>query len=211
MRNPGSSRYQKTKLILQGKEEQPEVIRKLAEWIRNEFSCEIIHAFHYRSTRSQQPILYLVLKSWSDYYKIASRITNDIHQEAAQKIIRMFKQLIADDAAVTHPSTENLWLEYGIFSKVAIMEIIAQFPDEKIQTLISRYPELIWKIVKNQSGITVVYFTPEQHLSCSANHRSNEIRDELINLLKPLDQFSFISPGTLSIHFSNKEKFEKDR
>ena len=209
MQNPTSSRFQKTKLILQGKEEQPEVIRKLVEWMKDEFSCEVIHAFHYRSTRSLQPILYLVFKSWSDYYKVASRTTSDISQKAAQKIIHTFTKMVNEDPKVTHPSTQNLWLEHGIFSKVAIMEILEQFPGEKLQLFVSRYPDLIWKIVMDPTVITIFYFTHTQQLSSGINHQSNEIRNELINLLKPFDEFNFISPETVNIQFSNKEKVDR--
>lgn len=149
------------------------------------------------------PRLQVILEYDSDARKFRDGINFDRDKQRA--IANKFLEIISRDGRHDF-DVKGLFVVFSAFSPIAREEANERISNDQIQDLKKRIanPEL-WEISRCFAQVTFFFFTTEQKERHEANGNKAEYSRMYFALLKPNDDFGYLSEKDFEVNFDSKE------
>lgn len=198
--------YQATKLIKQGDAYLEPPFDDLAEWISETWQVTVLNIISDRRNELHAPRLQVILEHAADVRKFEDGLNFDHGKQAA--IVDRFRELVSSrpsDFDVT-----GLFVVFSAFAPIALEEADDQISKEDVEALRLQMgdPEL-WCISRFFGKVTFFFYTDQQVKKRDASSRAAYARSYFA-LLKPHDEFGYLSEDEFSVAFDSKQNFDRN-
>ncbi len=215
--------YKLTKKILRGEAAIDSLLAALAEWIASKWSVRVLNVVYTGRTKLHAPCLEVVLEHEQER-EVFRKGTANVNQRKASVIAERFEKLV--DSHRDPPSTtsrfrklvgspkydtEGLVVVFSAFAPLAREEADAAISDDEVSALQEQLnsPDL-WCISRLFSYVTFMFYTEAQaERSVSAGLRETYAQ-RYFELLKPHDEFGYLSAENFAVRFDSRENFDKN-
>ena len=217
--------YIDTKLVKQGLKQLTPLFQELADWINQEFNCQVINIYYdkYIVARKLTPRLRIILEYNIDADKFKDQSgCNDAAKQ--QIIIAKFRQILAErsakgnfltrlfkKSALQVFDTDNITVVFPAFEQAAIEEVNEKIPKVEIERLEQELSSKnVWKVYQQFGTVTYFFYTKDQIEVYSNDGTTEELKILFLNLLKKYDEFNYINKDNFVVRFDSKEKFDTE-
>lgn len=225
MITPSDKEYIETKRIIQGTERMKEEFIPLAKWIENTYDVKPINII-YDTLSDKRPRIRICFEFSHEMEKF---LTHDIayFDKLKQKTIgEMFSKTISQQArdngttsvlsifrSNIRPvySTKDVFVVYSAFKPIALMEATYMITKERIREFIESFNNAnIWTISIGSVWPTFFMFTDEQVREYDKPEVKSVWADKYFDLLKPFDEFNYLTIDEVKVFLDSKENFDKN-
>jgi hypothetical protein len=207
MISPSDIEYELTKKIKNGTLHLVHPFDLLADWILDNYGVRPINIIHDLLPHDKRPRLQVIFDSWSDSVLFAGKNGLFPDKSKSSRIITRFKKIVAD---LPDYVTEDIFVVYSSFEKVAKEEIYLKVPKSRIESLKACLDLEIWEIYKDFYSVVIFFYTNNQldRYSKDAITKS-KINGLFFDLFKEYDEFNYLDKKDFEIQLDSKENFDK--
>ena len=198
--------YQATKLIKQGKEVLAAPFNELAQWISSTWNVTVLNVIYDHTDLCCRPRLQVILELEKDAWTFRDGVNYD--KQKQKHIIDEFRNIISRDK-IQGFDVDNLFVVFSAFEPIAKEEADSQIHEEEIAALKNRIdnPD-IWEISRCFGHVTFFFFTDDQVKRYEAEGKRDIYARMYFDLLKPHDEFGYLSEEEFKIKFDSKQNFD---
>ncbi|QDT66243.1 hypothetical protein [Calycomorphotria hydatis] len=201
--------YKTTKRLKQGKSRLRQPFRAMSDWIESEFKVSVLNVTYKSPTKYRKPQIQVVVETEKDVEVFYSGINSD--ESKRNKVTGHFCQIVAANDNYKF-ETDRLLVTCSAFVPAARHEVHGLIPQESIDALAEQIgnPD-IWLIRRFfVDCITFFFYTDDQVAQYISEGLKREYGDLYFRLLKPFDEFSYISRDGFKVHFDSKQNFDEN-
>lgn len=225
MISPTDNDYKDTKLIKQGKKELPSLFKELALWIKKEFDVGVLNIYYDLITPGNRPRLNVILEFSQDENKFRKYPCGNYNTQKQKLVADKFEELIKKERSnegsliiklikrnnLVKYDTNNIWVIFSSFERVAKEEVNNSIPKEKIEELKQKYYDKnLWEISRFSSATTFFFYKDEQVKVNTENGTTIKLTEDYYDLLKLYDEFDYFKKEQYVVHFDSKENFDNN-
>ncbi len=204
MITPSDPEYVATKQIKLGLTRLAPPFAELAQWISATRNVHVLNVIYERANELHAPRLEVILEHDHEAQQFHCGANFDRDEQRA--VSNKFLEIIARDDRRDF-DVKGLFVVFSAFSPIAREEANGRITEDQIQDLIKRIanPEL-WEISTYfVANITFFFFTTEQKKRHEANGSKAEYSRMYFALLKPNDEFGYLSEKDFEVNFDSKQ------
>lgn len=198
--------YRETKLVKQGKAILEKPFEEFADKIYSKFGIKPLNFYYDILEHNNQPRLQVIFELREESCKFHDKKKILFFDYDKQAIIsKMFSDIFANNPKYR---TENLYVIFSNFQRVAEQEANSKIPEKMIEELKIRLNnQNIWEIRKSFTSATFFFQTDEQLKDAEYSGMKVTLKDEYFKLLKLFDEFDYIDLSHFDICLDSKENF----
>ena len=104
---------------------------------------------------------------------------------------------------------DGLFVVFSAFAPIAKEEADSKLSEQQIEALKNRLsnPDL-WVVSRCFGRVTFMFFTDEQAAKHEANGKKEEYAEKYFEILKPNDEFGYLSVDDFAVGFDSKQNFD---
>jgi hypothetical protein len=214
---PSDKEYHQTKSIKQGKSYLDQDFVVLAESIRQDFGIIPLNIIYDRID-GKRPRLQVIFEYNKDYLQFRGLGTNPFDIERQKIVADHFKNIVVSKYSHLFSwmpdkyDYKNIWIVFSCFENIAKIEANESIPEKEIKNLQSQINDpALWTISRCFSSVTFLFYTDIQAKEYSNSElMKDKMRTMYFNVLKPYDEFGYITENNFPFHFDSKENFDKN-
>jgi hypothetical protein len=223
---PSDKEYTQTKRIMFGTDKMKAEFIPLSEWIDKTYDVKTINII-YDTLDNKTPRIQICFESEKEEKKF---LTHDISyfDKTKQKVIgEKFSELIKQQGLdkknqnsflnFLSPKkdgiylTENVFVIYGAFERVAKLEATDKITKEQTDKFIESFNNNdIWTISIGFTIPTFFMFTDEKVKEYDKPEIKKEWTDKYYEFVKPFDEFNYFKRNDMQVLLDSKENFDKN-
>lgn len=209
MITPSDDTYQETRRIMLGQASLNPEFRPLAEWIDKSYGVRTINIIYDTIENGKRPGLEICFESESEKDGFRNPATYLYDREKQQAIAENFKETILEQGLAAKYLTEDIWVIFDAFERVARVEAVESIPEEKVAELKRQLknPDL-WTISRFNGVVTFFLYTDGQVKRYAQSTVKKEWADRSFDLIKSYDTFGYFSRDAFDIYLDSKENFD---
>jgi len=203
---PADDDYQATKKIKQGHEVLEEQFAELADWINERWSVTVLNVIYAPRNKLHAPRVSVILEHHGDAGSFRDGINFDKKKqnEVAARFIE-----IANQQADHGYDFEGLFVIFSPFSPVAHQEAKSKISDQDVEALKRRIGNSeIWEVKRLAGQLVFMFFTDAQVKENTENGTKAAYTDMYLNMLKPHDEFDYLTKDNCTVRFDSKQNFD---
>lgn len=196
-----------TKRIKQGSDCLASPFDALAAWIATKWEVNVLNVIYDSRDDFRAPRLQVILEHQHDAEKFRSADFNfDANKQAS--IAKQFIELINGEEPLQY-DVDGLFVVFSAFAPIAKEEADSKLTDKQIESLQNRIgnPDL-WCISRCFGHITFMFYTDEQAAKHEADGRRTAYARRYFAILKPMDEFDYLSVDDFAVQFDSKQNFD---
>lgn len=225
------SEYKATKRIKQGKARLAPPFDELAEWIAATWDVTVLNVIYDPANELHAPRLQVIVEHQHDaesfrdglnfdatkQQAIKSRFLDTITTQRSQHKerrtlpwpIRLLQRFAKSSSPVEGDDTDGLFVVFSAFAPIATEEANGKLSAQAIEALQNRLgnPDL-WVISRCFGQVTFMFYTDEQAARHEANGKKEDYAGEYFEILKPNDEFGYLSVMDFVVRFDSKQNFD---
>lgn len=200
--------YLATKLIKQGNAKIAEPLRSLADWIANTWNVNVLNVIYDKRNQIHGPRLQIILEYESDVSVFRTEFSFDENKTTA--ILAKYSTLV-DLRQLNSYDHLGQFVVFSAFRPIAKQEADSQISTIQISSLVDAIanPD-IWTISRFYGYVTFLFYTDVQVQKNQSLGMRKLYTEKYFSLLKPFDEFGYLSLDSYSIHFDSKENFDQN-
>ena len=198
--------YKATKRIKQGNAQLAAPFDELAAWISDRWRITILNVIYDRRNDLHGPRIQVIPEHEADAQVFRDGYNFDRRKQ--QEIASEFLQIINRDLYREY-DVDGLFVVFSAFSPLAREEADGKISEGEIDALKRRIgnPEL-WEISRLFGHITFMFYTDAQAKKHAAKGKQAEYARMYYEILKPHDEFSYLSEDGFTVAFDSKQNFD---
>jgi len=208
---PYDSDYQETKQIMLGNTVMKPEFKKLAEWVDQTYQVKTINVIFDTIDEGKRPRLQLCFEFENEVLPFYDKDNINYHRDTQQLIKEKLTQSLIEDGLLNKGEyfTDNLWVIYGSFKPIAMMEANGKITKDELEGLKQKInsPDL-WEISNNFSGAFFFVYTDKQVKHYKNSESEQKWAELYFDLLEKYNQFGYFKRETFSIYLDSKENFD---
>lgn len=210
MITPFDTEYKATKKIKQGKTHLTGPLAEVAIWIASSWAVNVLNVIYDGRDTVRPPRLQIILEHERDAAKFRKGGYFDYDKEKEDAIKNKFGEIAARNPP-TKFDLEELFIVFGTFAPLARHEADNRIKEKEVENLKARIgnPDL-WKIRRSLGSVTFFFFTDAQVERYRSEGKKCEYAKMYFGLLKPYDEFGYISENDFTVAFDSKQNFEEN-
>lgn len=179
---------------------------ELATWIAENWGVAVINVIYDRRTDLHAPRLQVIFEQYDDARSFHDGCNFDKTKQEA--IASRFIEIVS-----RHPNHEydldGLFVVFSAFAPLAMEEADSKITKREIDSLKRRIgnPDL-WEISRCFGHVTFMFYTDAQVEEYAAQGKKKEYARKYFELLKPHDEFGYLSEDDFAVHFDSKQNFD---
>lgn len=208
MIRPSDESYQATKRIKQGKDRLAAPFDELAKWIADRWHVIVLNVIYDARNDLHAPRLQVILERQKDAKVFRDGPNFDsIKQEL---IATKFIELSSRDPSQQW-DVDGMFVVFSAFAPLAAEEADGKLTDQHIDDLQRRLgnPDL-WCISRCFGQVTFMFYTDRQAAKYEADGTKDAYAREYFAMLKPLDEFDYLSLDEFTVGFDSKKNFDRN-
>jgi hypothetical protein len=202
--------YKSTKLIKQGKRHLAPLFAELAQWISSTRNTNVLNIVYDTVSPDDRPRLQIILELDSEMKKFREGEFGNFNQNEQKAISARFKELLTYHK-ISGYNTVKLFVVFSAFSRLAKEDADSKITETQITDLKRRIgnPEL-WEISRCFGSVTFLFFTDAQAKKSDKDGLRKTYAERYFQMLKPHDEFGYLSATEYHVFFDSKENFDKN-
>ncbi|WP_291134942.1 hypothetical protein [Flavobacterium sp. UBA7663] len=199
--------YIETKSIKQNKTNMKSEFVGLAHWINSKFDVSVLNVFYdFINDKNKTPRLSIILEYKEDELKFRDDLHGNFDSEKQRLVAQKFKEIKRNEY-----DAENVFVIFTSFEPIAKDEANSKIPSFEIEAMKNEIGlNDIWKIHRQFSWTTFLFFTNKQVDENSKNGNREIFSKAYFNLLTKYDEFNYFKENTFSILLDSKENFDNN-
>ena len=221
---PSDKEYQQTKEIKLGKKKMNPEFVPLAEWIDNHFNVKTLNII-YDILYDSRPRIQICFEFEKEESKFLTHEISFFDKEKQKLIAEKFKEIIekqglekTNDSSLSlfkkqkgKYLTENVFVFYSVFEKVAKQETTYKISKEQTEEFIKSFDnEDIWTVSIAFTIPTVFFFTDNKFQEYDKPEFKKMWADKYFEFIKPFDEFNYFKREEIQVFLDSKENFDKN-
>lgn len=209
MITPADKSYKATKRLLQGRAKLAYPFDRMVAWISKTWKVRVLNVIYDRVSQTRIPRLEVVLASHADAEKF-DRSAAQYDDRKQNAVATKFSKLIADMPGRPF-EVDRLFVIFSAFAPIARAEADGLITAADIDNFMLRIgnPDL-WKISRFGGHATFFFYTNQQVARHKAAGLEADYARRYFYLVKPHDEFDYLSIDDYRISFDSKENFDKN-
>ncbi|MBN8576352.1 MAG: hypothetical protein J0L66_05385 [Cytophagales bacterium] len=186
--------FKQTIAIRKGESQLPPVLEVIFQRMRESYSINPINvAFETRGTLYSQSITIAFVtkaeqdKAWPYAEAIQSYFFDEIFKTENRTVLEPYGEILT----LRQKRIPEATFSFVSLEEAALLNAIAQL-GKGYESLVTRYPNLLWKVRYAEGRFIIFFFTEQQQKESGENGTTEKIMDELIQLLKQHDELTLI-------------------
>ncbi|MBA4020651.1 MAG: hypothetical protein C0483_26120 [Pirellula sp.] len=200
--------YKATKRIKQGKASIAAPFNELAAWISKRWDVTVLNIIYDRRNKLHAPRLHVILESHDDAKSFErSAYCYDKRKQIA--VASRFLNLIGRQPS--EYDVDGLFVVFSAFAPIALQEADSRVSDQEVGDLKQRIdnPDL-WEISRCFGHVTFFFYTDAQARDYAASGKMAEYARRYFEILKPHDEFDYLSEDEFKVAFDSKQNFDEN-
>ena len=150
----------------------------------------------------------MILERWGEVKSF--RDGHNFNQKKQNAIELQFREIINRQTDHDY-DVEGLFVVFSAFSPLARQEADSKISEKEIESLKRRInnPE-IWEISRCFGHVTFMFYTDAQVEKYTAKDIKTEYKSMYFELLRPHDEFGYLSEDNFEVDFDSKQNFEEN-
>ena len=200
------SEYKATKRIKQGQARLEHPFDELAAWIATTWGVTVLNVIYDRANDLRAPRLQVILEHRCDAEAFRDGYNYDAKKQQAIKA--HFLDIINRQPSHGY-DVDGLFVVFSAFAPIAKAEADSKLSEQQIEALKNRLanPDL-WVISRCFGHVTFMFYTNEQVSKHEANGEKEEYAGKYFEILKPKDEFGYLSLQDFIVSFDSKQNFD---
>lgn len=209
MITPADKSYKATKRLLQGNAELAYPFDRLAAWISKTWKVRVLNVIYGRVRYPRTPRLEVIVERRADAAKF-DRSPAQYDERKQHAVATKFVKLIAD-MPVRRFEVDRLFVVFSAFAPIARAEADGRLTASDVDAFQRRIgnPDL-WEISRFGGHATFFFYTDEQVARSKAIGLEDDYARRYFYLVKPHDEFNYLSIDDYRITFDSKENLDKN-
>jgi hypothetical protein len=207
MIRPSDESYQATKRIKQGKVHLAAPFDELAKWIADRWQVVVLNVIYDARNDLHAPRLQVVLEHRKDEETFREGPNFDSYKQEliATKFIELCNRSPSQQRDVN-----GLFTVFSAFAPLAAEEADGKLTDRQIEEIQRRLGNSdLWCISRCFGEVTFMFYTDQQVAKYSADGKREAYAREYFAILKPLDEFDYLTLDDFTVRFDSKESFDR--
>ena len=199
--------FASTKRIKRGDDFLTSPFDTLADWISSRWDVVVLNVIYDSRDDLRAPRLQVILEHQYDADKFHSSDFNfDADKQAS--IAKQFIELTNSEQSPRY-DVDGLFVVFSAFAPIAKEEADSKLSDEQIESLKNRIgnPDL-WCISRCFGHVTFMFYTDVQAAEHEADGKRATYARDYFCILKPMDEFNYITADNFSVQFDSKQNFD---
>jgi hypothetical protein len=200
--------YVATKLVKQGQAILAAPFATLAEWIASTWQVAVLNVIYDRpAVLARRPRLQVIVENCTDLEQCFEGLNFDPAKQ--QAIAARFGELVNLDAGRKY-SIDGLLVVFSAFAPLARQEADSRVTEGQVEALQARIGNrALWQIARCFGRVDFLFFTDEEARAHTEAGFLHTYADLYFDLLRPHDEFGYLSRSRFAVRFDSKENFEK--
>jgi len=188
-------------------------LEELRDWVNARYSINVLDVVYDSIELGPQkgrPRLNLIIETTRDYEQLHKDIFT-LKPNIKRSILNRFSRIVSASSSGAQFSTDDMHLITDDFSREAMGQAAEQFLRNDGKAVIAKFPDAnLWDISGHSTLIVVFYHKEDDIARNQKNGKSDAIREECYNGLKPYDEFDYFTPDNFSIKFDSKQNVDEN-
>ena len=196
-----------TKRVKQGKARLAPPFDELAAWIGDTWGVTVLNVIYDARNKLHGPRLQVILEHEEEADSFRDGYNFDRRKE--QAIAARFREIVNRSAPEEY-DFNGLFVVCSAFAPIAREEADSKISDQEIAALRDRIgnPDL-WVIYRSFGPATFMFYTDAQANANAAAGKKEEYARMYLEILKPYDEFGYISEENFAVRFDSKQNFDE--
>jgi hypothetical protein len=198
--------YQATRQIKRRLTQLATPLDALAAWMGEKWAVTVLNVIYTPRNELHAPRLQVVLEHPKDAELFRDGFNFD--EEKQRAITSRFVRVISSQSAHGY-DLDGLFVVFSAFSPIARQEADSKITDQDIETLKRRMANGdLWTISRSFGHVTFMFYTDAQAKAYAASGMREAYARQYVALLKPHDEFGYISADGFTVQFDSKQNFD---
>ena len=210
MITPFDREFKATKRIKQGKKKLKSPFDELAQWISSTRRVNVLNVIYDRANSMHNPRLQVILEHKSELFRFQKGYLGNFIAKEQKSIAKKFIEIIDRDG-IQGFDLDGLFVVFSAFAPIAREDADQQVSDREIKELKLKIenPDL-WEISRCFGKVTFFFYTDDQVKLYEQRGMKELYAQRYFELLKPHDEFGYLSLGSYQVFFDSKENFDNN-
>ena len=180
----------------------------LAAWISEKWAITVLNVIYDRRNDLHAPRIQVILERSNELQSFRDGYNFDKKKQNA--VALQFLEIISRQTDHDY-DVEGLFVIFSAFSPLARQEADSKISEKEIESLKHRInnPE-IWEISRFFGHVTFMFYTNAQVDKYTAKGIKTKYKSMYLELLRPYDEFGYLSEDNFAINFDSKQNFEEN-
>ncbi len=198
--------YKATKRIKRGTARLAPPFDELAAWISSNWRVTVLNVIYDPSNELHPPRLQVILEHQKDADSFFDGF--NFNEEKQEAIASRFLEIV--NRQPTHGyDADGLFVVFSAFAPIARQEADEKISEEQIEALKRRIGNRdLWVITRSFGHVTFMFFTDAQAKAYAAAGKREEYARKYFEILKPNDEFRYLSEKDFVVNFDSKQNFD---
>ena len=206
---PSDSDYKRTKILKKGGKNLRSPFREIANWVSTHYSVNVLNVEHDTVVPNDRPRLHIIVEKQSEKSKFHDETNVNFDSKKQKRISDEFSSIIQKQD-ITNYNINGLIVVFSSFERVARIEANDNISDRKIKKLKKLLKTKdIWEISRCFDSVTFFFYTDQQLAHFDKEGEGMEFKEKYFNLIKPYDEFGYITLDNLAVYFDSKQNFDE--
>lgn len=179
---------------------------ELVAWISKRWAVTVLNVIYDPRNDLHAARLQVILEYKEEKDSFFDGLNFD--DEKQQAIASRFREIV-NRSPFHRYDLEGLFVVFSAFAPIALEEVDSKITDSQIEALQHRIgnPDL-WKISRFFGHVTFMFYTDAQAKAYAASGKREAYARQYFEVLKPYDEFGYLSIETFEVHFDSKQNFD---
>jgi len=207
---PSDAEYKRVKAIKNGRRTLTSPFSDMARWIDEKYGVEVLSVEYETVIPDNRPRLSVVLERTSDALKFRNGALGNFNRVDQKAIGEKFVSIASNNDDQIFDFT-GLFVVFSSFESVARIEANERVPEKRLKKLKNQLKnENVWEVFRLFEGVTFFFFTDDQLCESESNEQRSNFRKLYYNLIKPFDEFGYLTLENISVSFDSKQNFDEN-
>lgn len=206
---------------MQGKARLQPHFQPLCDWIQHTYGVRPVNIIYDVTENGKLPRLEICFEHKSEEALFSNKDGYSYNKNKQEAIAKKFQQLMQEKGLDRKPGTlhtlltgnseyitDNVWVIFSAFDKIAMAEANESIPVEAINQLKQQFSEEgLWEISRMFAYTTFFVYTEQQVKAGKGSETFRRWTDAYFQLLKQYDEFDYFQRATFTLVLDSKENF----
>ena len=181
---------------------------ELAAWISEKWAVTVLNVIYDRHNDLHAPRIQVILEHHDEVQSF--RDGYNFNQKKQNAIALQFLEIINRQPDHGY-DVEGLFVVFSAFAPLARQEADSKISEKEIESLKRRInnPDL-WEISRCFGHVTFMFYTDAQLRKYIAKGIKAKYTSMYLELLKPYDEFGYLSEDNFTVDFDSKQNFDEN-
>ena len=213
---PSDKDYQETKQLKKSGLPLASPFREIADWIASEYGVQVLNVRYEILAVNDRPRLNVILEWDRDAEKFRDRTATpglaymlcNFDHGKQDRVLQQFKRLLVEQN-IQGIVTDRMFVIFSSFEAAATIEANEMVTESDLDRLKQRLanPDL-WLISRWSCTATFFFYTSAQAEEYEAKGLREVYTKEYLQLVKPWDEFGYITQSAILVRFDSKQNFD---